>query len=86
MSEPNQILSSDYDIVFVNPAHHGADYYAPIGVGMLSTLIRQQGYRTIVLDFQRDVVRGAIPWPEGFLRPPRNGLQAHQLRYTDLRS
>ncbi|SNT41257.1 Radical SAM superfamily enzyme YgiQ, UPF0313 family [[Luteovulum] sphaeroides subsp. megalophilum] len=59
----------NYDIVFVNPAHHGPDYYAPIGIGMLATLARQNGYRATILDFQREVTGGDMPWPAGFFEP-----------------
>lgn len=55
-----------HDIIFVNPAHHTPDYYNPIGIGMLATLVRQKGYRTATLDLQREVIDGEIPWPEDF--------------------
>jgi radical SAM superfamily enzyme YgiQ (UPF0313 family) len=55
-----------YDVVFVNPPHHSPDYYSPIGIGMLSVLVRERGYRTVTLDFQKYVVTKAIPWPQNF--------------------
>lgn len=69
LSEPNYELlpQSDYDILFVNPAHHGPDYYTPIGVNLLKSLVEKVGFKAGLLDFQRKVIREGFPWPEGFL-------------------
>ncbi|MGO7807198.1 radical SAM protein [Rhizobium ruizarguesonis] len=56
----------DYDVVFINPPHHGEDYYSPIGIGMLHSLASQSGFRSLIIDFQREVMAGSMPWPERF--------------------
>lgn len=60
------MINHDFDIVFVNPPHHGEDYYSPIGIGMLHSLVREQGLRSRVIDFQREVMAGSMSWPERF--------------------
>jgi radical SAM superfamily enzyme YgiQ (UPF0313 family) len=79
MTEP------DLDIVFVNPPHHGEDYYSPIGIGMLHSLVREHGLRSRIVDFQRDVMAGSMPWPEGFFEAAEHTLlntRAHIYGFT----
>lgn len=54
------------DIVFINPPHHGEDYYSPIGIGMLHSLATRSGLKSRIIDFQREVMARSMPWPERF--------------------
>lgn len=63
-----------YDVVFINPCHHGPDYYSPIGINMLEALSRQAGYASTVIDLQREVISQSLPWPEGFFRAAEERL------------
>jgi radical SAM superfamily enzyme YgiQ (UPF0313 family) len=67
------------DILFINPAHHGQDYYSPIGINMLTTIVRSSGHTAEVLDFQRMVIGREIAWPEDF-------LNAAEARLRDINS
>ncbi|WP_316202606.1 MULTISPECIES: B12-binding domain-containing radical SAM protein [unclassified Bradyrhizobium] len=68
------------DILFINPAHHGPDYYSPIGINMLTTIVRDKGRTSDVLDFQRMVIGREIAWPEGFLVEAEMRLQEVRAR------
>jgi radical SAM superfamily enzyme YgiQ (UPF0313 family) len=57
---------TEVDVVFVNPAHHGPDYYSPIGINMLAALLRDAGYVVEIMDFQRKIIGQGFPWPEGY--------------------
>lgn len=54
------------DVLMINPCHHGIDYYSPIGINMLATILNEAGYKVSTLDFQRQVISKEIPWPQGF--------------------
>lgn len=54
------------DVLFINPVHHGEDYYTPIGLNMLNRLTREAGLKTEVLDLQKEVLDRTLPWPAGF--------------------
>ncbi len=69
-----------HDIVFVNPSHHGPDYYSPIGISMLDALARRAGYDSAILDFQREVIAGTLPWPEGFFEAAARRLEGVRAR------
>lgn len=66
------------DIVFINPPHHGQDYYTPIGINMLDQLVRKAGYDSSVIDFQRAVLTGDVHWPGNFFTGAREILARNE--------
>ena len=69
-----------YDVLMINPCHHGNDYYSPIGINILSTILKNDNFKVGIIDFQRQVIEKQISWAQDFFLEAEKLIQSYSAK------